>query len=181
MPVDCTLELVAGLEICGYEENSEEQVDASEPKIAGSEAMLKIEHDESRSSAELLDHRWNHHWPQADRIARDHQECNLKGQTDADKTVVEAGMRDRRRVLTADQVKHEIQRRENQHAPNAGDQESDLCEFHFILAPPAALRHCRGTRAEERYQASRSRSDTSDNRTGRLHKNARRASPECGT
>jgi hypothetical protein len=69
--------------------------------------MLKVKHDESSSSAELLDHRWNHHRPQADRIARNHQECNLKGQTNADKAVVEAWMSDPRRVLTADQVKHE--------------------------------------------------------------------------
>ena len=92
--------------------------------------MLQIEHNEGRSVAEFLDHRRNHHRTQAHRVPGNHDECDLKSQPHADESVVKRGMRDGRGVLAPDQIEHEIERREYQHAPNAGDPKHDLGEFH---------------------------------------------------
>jgi hypothetical protein len=45
-------------------------------------------------------------------------------------------MRDGRRIVAADEIKHEVKRREDQESPNAGNPKYNLCEFH-LLSPVA--------------------------------------------
>jgi hypothetical protein len=49
-------------------------------------------------------------------------------------------MRDRRRILLADQVEDEVQRQQQDHAPNAGDVEENLREFHVDSCLPPRSR-----------------------------------------
>src|ERR1700676_4737363 len=46
------------------------------------------------------------------------------------KSIEKSRMRDRRRVVAADQIEHEVKRRDDQHAPNRGDSKDDLSESH---------------------------------------------------
>src|ERR1700733_7335560 len=95
--------------------------------------MLEIEHDEGRASAEFLDHRRDYHRAEPHRVQRNHDECDLEGQPYTDEAVVEPGMRDRRGILASDEIENEIERREYQHAPDAGYPEYDLGEFHGAI------------------------------------------------
>jgi hypothetical protein len=68
-------------------------------------------------------------------VGGDDQERNLPGEADSDEAVVKRGMRDRRRVLPANHIEHEIQRSEYQHTPDASTPENNLREFHLGLCP----------------------------------------------
>jgi hypothetical protein len=63
-------------------------------------------------------------------VARNHQEHNLPGQSYADETVEEFGMRNSRRVLQAEALFHEVEMRKNQQAPDARDREDPPGKFH---------------------------------------------------
>ena len=66
----------------------------------------------------------------AQRVSRDEEKRNLPSQGGRYKSVKKSGMGDRRRIISADQVKHEVERRDDQDAPNARDPENDLCKSH---------------------------------------------------
>ena len=97
------------------------------------EAMLQVENSLRRSEAEFFEDRWEHHGAEAERICCDDDERELPGESASDETVIEAGMRDGRRILAANRVIEELQRSDNQDSPDGGDPENDLGEFHAHL------------------------------------------------
>jgi hypothetical protein len=120
MQDDCTLQAsrrlyVADLEVavlkeCGEKQNAEENVYAAERQILRVQAILQIEYEQRSAVAELLQYGRDHHGAQAQRVTGNHDEHGLKGQAYADKAVVKRRVRDWGRVLSADQIKDEIQR-----------------------------------------------------------------------
>lgn len=95
--------------------------------------MLPIEREQGNAVPELLNHGRNHHGPQAHRVPRDHYKYNLKREADANEAVIKSGMGDRGRILPPDHVKHEIKRSKYQDAPNSGNPENNLGEFHLVI------------------------------------------------
>lgn len=93
--------------------------------------MLPIERAQGEGINEFFQNRRQHHQAKADRIASDDQECELPGKASAEESVVEAGMRDRRRILAADGVEHEVERSEDEQTPDERNVESDFSEFHL--------------------------------------------------
>src|ERR1700685_3885416 len=125
--------LRSGFEECNQEQDSEEQVGSSKHQICGMEAMLEVENDEGYPVAELLKDRGDHHGTEAHGVASNYDEGELPRQAYADETIVESGVRDGRRILTGDCVEHEVERGEDEDAPDRCDPENDLGEFHFCL------------------------------------------------
>src|SRR5579863_3416366 len=96
--------------------------------------MLEVENGEGRAVAELFEQGRDHHGAEAHRVAGDYEEGGLPGEGNADEAVVEGGVRDGWRVLAADCVEHEIERREDEDAPEGGDPEDDFGEFHGVAS-----------------------------------------------
>src|ERR1700693_2027201 len=94
--------------------------------------VLQIKHEEGSPIPELFDHSRNHHQPETHRIPRDHQKCHLPCQAHADESVIEARMRDGRRILPPDHIKQEIKRCKDQNAPDAGNPEHNFGNFHLL-------------------------------------------------
>src|SRR5579859_2444467 len=111
-------------------QHAEQRVDSGEHQIRRMNALLEIEDEQGSSVGELFDDGRNHHQAKAHRIERDYQERKLPRQPCADEAVIEAGMGNGRRILPPDQIEHKIKRREDQHAPDEGNPENDLGEFH---------------------------------------------------
>lgn len=65
----------------------------------------------------------------ADRISGDEAKSDLPGERAADETVKEARMRDGRRVFLTDEVKHEVERGDDEQAPDACNPEDNFREF----------------------------------------------------
>src|SRR5882672_7627370 len=55
---------------------------------------------------------------------------HLPGQPGSHESVEKSGMRDRRWITPADQSKHEVERGDNQYAPNARNPKHNLGKFH---------------------------------------------------
>src|ERR1700722_16987037 len=92
------------------------------------ETLLREEHKQSDAVDEFLQHRGNHHGPKAYWIGGDYKERDLPYQRRPDEAVVETGMRERRRILAADQVEHEVKWREDEESPDCCNPEDDLGE-----------------------------------------------------
>src|SRR5690348_13806893 len=94
-------------------------------------AMLRVKSKNRNAVAEFLDDRSNDDRSQAHRLARNYEKCDLPSECGGYKAVVKTGMCNRRRIITSDELEHEKQRRNYQHAPNACKQKDDLGEFHL--------------------------------------------------
>ena len=99
--------------------------------------MLEVENDQGCGVAELLEDRGDHHGAEPHRIASDYEEGELPCEACANEAVVESGMRDGRGILAADCVEHEVERREDEDAPDESDPEDDFGKFHFCLKTEA--------------------------------------------
>src|SRR5579864_2051354 len=64
------------------------------------------------------------------RVLRDEEKCNLPCEPRSRESIEESRMCDRRRIISANHVKHEVERGENEDAPNAGDPEHNLRKSH---------------------------------------------------
>src|ERR1700694_3546071 len=148
---DCRLQrrdrsrLIRGPEECDEEENTQQHIDPAKYEIRRMQSALQVEHKKGCAITKLLHHRWDHHRPEADRVAGDEKEDDLKCEPYADETVIEAGMSDGRRILAPDRVKHKIERREDQKAPDAGNPENNPGEFHVIVLRHSADKSVRPT------------------------------------
>jgi hypothetical protein len=91
-----------------HEQDPEQQVDGAESKVGKVQAALQIENGKRRPVAEFFDYAGDHEGAEAHWVGGDDQERNLLGEPDSDEAVVEGGMRDRRRILPANQIEHEI-------------------------------------------------------------------------
>src|ERR1700722_14897606 len=98
-----------GLHPGDQEQHSEEQVYCAEDQVSGMEAVLQIERDQRYPVGKLFEYGREHHGAEADGIAGDDREGELPSEASADEPVVEGGVRDRRRVLAADQGEHEVE------------------------------------------------------------------------
>src|SRR5450432_922009 len=94
--------------------------------------MLCEEHEQRGAVPELLQHGGNDHHSEAVRIACDDYEGELPHDGRANEAVIKRGMSDRRRILATDKIEHEIQRREDEDAPDGGNRENYFSEFHFV-------------------------------------------------
>jgi hypothetical protein len=63
--------------------------------------------------------------------ARNQKKGELPRQTDTGKSIIEARVGDRRRIVDTDTVEQKIQREQRDYAPCAGDVEDDLRELHW--------------------------------------------------
>src|ERR1700722_16603941 len=122
-----------GLHPGDQEQHSEEQVYCAEDQVSGMEAVLQIERDQRYPVGKLFEYGREHHVAEADGIAGDDREGELPSEASADEPVVEGGVSDRRRVLAADQVEHEVEGCEDEDAPDGGDPEKDFGEFHWVI------------------------------------------------
>ena len=69
----------------------------------------------------------------AGRICGDETEGDLPSQGAAYEAVIEAWVRDGWRIFLTDEVKHKIERRDDQQAPDAGNPKDNFCEFHGLF------------------------------------------------
>ena len=86
--------------------------------------------DDSHAVSELLEHRRNHERAITRRVRGNEEEGDLPRQREACKSVKESGVSDRRGISAANEIEHEVERRNDQQAPNACDAESDFRESH---------------------------------------------------
>src|SRR5260370_29138519 len=94
-------------------------------------SLLKIENEQGSPIPEFFGHGRNHHQPEAHWVLCNDEKNSLPRQSYGNETIVEAGMSNHWRVLPPDRIKHEIKRRENQNAPDPGNTENYLGEFHL--------------------------------------------------
>src|SRR5271170_3663582 len=97
------------------------------------EAMLEIENDQCGAVAELFEDRGDHHGTESHGVTSDHEEGELPGEACADETVEEGGVGDGRGILAGDGVEHEVERGEDEDAPDGGDTEEGFGEGHLGL------------------------------------------------
>lgn len=102
-------------------------------------ARLQVKRKKRDCVNEFLDGGRNHDGPEANGVTRDDDEGNLPGQSDADESVIKAGVSDGRRVLTADRIEHEIQGRELDQTEYARDKEYGFRKFHLFAADGEAV------------------------------------------
>src|SRR5579864_75546 len=91
---------------------------------------LKVKRRQGSAIPELLKHGRNHHQPEPHRIPRDYKKCNLPRQPNADESIIKTRMRDRRRILPPDHIKHKVERGKYENAPDPGNQENHFAKFH---------------------------------------------------
>src|SRR5450755_2098702 len=114
-----------------YKQQAEQQIDGGEREIGEMQPALQKQNRESSPVAELFKHAGNHQGAVADGIGGDGHERDLPGERDTDRSVIEGGVRDGRRVLASNYIEHEIERGQNYHAPDASAPENNLGKFHF--------------------------------------------------
>ena len=135
----------ARCEKCEDKQNSEEQVDKAEDEIGAVQAALQKKGDQSGGVREFFDRGSDDEGAEAQGIGGDDEEGDLPRESRSGEAVVEGGMGDRRRVFSADEVEDEIERGEDENAPDASDPESDLGELHLanslrqVIAADAVL------------------------------------------
>lgn len=112
------------------EEDAEGKVDGGEEEVVGVGAMLRDENDDRNGVSEFFEDGGNHDGAKADGIGCDQQKRDLPDEGETGEAVIESGMRDRRRILRADALEKEVERRDEEQSPDAGDREDDFCEFH---------------------------------------------------
>src|SRR5262249_14052073 len=94
------------------------------------DTVLRIQNECGNEIAQFFEDAHEHQRSEADRIRRNDEKNELPGQRDSRKSVIKERMRDRRRILLANLVEDEKQRRQDQNAPDAGDVEKNFGEFH---------------------------------------------------
>ena len=97
------------------------------------QTMLQIKHRLRGGKAEFLEYRRNHHRAKPQRISCDEYERELPGESAASKSVIEPGMRDRRRVLLPNRVIQKVKRRDHKNSIDAGNPENNFGKFHAHL------------------------------------------------
>src|SRR5215470_5750656 len=116
-----------------HKQHGQKQVYSSQTQVRGMHAMLQVKHDDGDAKAEFFQNGRDHHRAQTHWIVGNEYKCNLPGQRHSSKAVIEPGMGDRGRILLADLVKNEIQRRNCHQAINSGDPKNDFGKFHKRL------------------------------------------------
>ncbi len=101
-----------------------------ERKIGGMDAVLGVKDKGGKEVAEFFENADEHKRPIARGISGDNEKDKLPGEGDSGETVKEKRMCDRRRILHANFVEDEKQRRDDKDAPDGGDVEEDFGEFH---------------------------------------------------
>src|SRR5947207_1803651 len=122
------------LDIRDDEQNAEYQVRRRQRELASGQASLHVQGGEAADVHEFLQHGRDHHRVETFRITSDGEECDLPRSGYSDEAVVEVGMRNRWRVLAADEIEHEIQRRQHHESPHARADEYRLRESHSNLS-----------------------------------------------
>src|SRR5208282_1493146 len=69
----------------------------------------------------------------AQRVFCNEEKCDLPCQRGARESVEKSWMRDRRRIIAADHIKHEVKRGDDQHAPDGGDPKHNFRKSHCSL------------------------------------------------
>jgi hypothetical protein len=112
------------------EQNAQGKIGEGEEQVAGIGVVLQYENEDGWSVGKFFDHGRNHHGTKTSWISGDDAESDLPGECESDEAVIEAGVRDGRRILAADEIKHEVQGNNYKETPDACDPENDFGEFH---------------------------------------------------
>src|SRR5215475_4348345 len=92
--------------------------------------MLGVEDGDSDGVGDFFDDGGEDHEAEADGVSGDDEEGDLPGESASGKAVVEAGMGNGWGILLPDFVEDEIERRDDEHAIDAGDVEDVFGKFH---------------------------------------------------
>ena len=125
-------------EVGDHKKHAEQGVCAGEDQIRRMHAALQDQSYHGDSVGRFFKHGRNHQRAEAHRVRGDVAERDLPSQGHTHEPVEESGMRDGGRILLADEVKQEIERRDDGQAPDACDPEDDFREFHVCLRVPAS-------------------------------------------
>src|SRR5712671_4650034 len=124
---------LACFDVRHHEQSTQHQVRPGKDQVRAMHSRLQHQNHNRRAVAELLDHRGNHQRSITHRIASDEEKCNLPGQRQPDESIEKSRMRNWRWILATNQIEHEVQRSDNQQAPDTGNPKHNLREFHGLI------------------------------------------------
>jgi hypothetical protein len=119
--------------ISGQEERAEGEIDSAKDKIAGLHAFLQNQDNHGNGVHYFFENGGNHHWAKTDGVSGDEDESDLPNQSDADEAVEESWVSDGWRIVLTNEIEHEVQRGDDEEAPDGGDPENDSCKFQCRL------------------------------------------------
>src|SRR5437868_8461831 len=105
---------------------SERQVNGAEYQVVWIRALFGNQNDYRNRVRKLFQNGRNHEQTKTDGIPGDENKSDLPDQSDANETIEESRMRDRRRIFFADQIEHKITRSDHQEAVDRSDPDNDL-------------------------------------------------------
>ena len=142
---DCHL-LTRSFEIGEDEEEAEEGIGGREDEVGMMHAALRYQRKYGDGVGGFFQDRGNHQGTKTNGIRGDEAEGDLPGEGASDESIKKAGMRNCRRILAADEIKHEIEGSNDEQAPHAGNPKHDFCEFHvpLLIAASRKINDSRG-------------------------------------
>jgi len=117
------------LDIGDGKQNAQQKIDSGQHHIRGVHAVLRHEKHDRDAIAEFLKNRRNHQRPVAERVSGNYKKGNLPSQGRAGKTIEKTGMGDCWWIVPAYRIKHEVEGRNYQHAPDGSDPKDDPGKF----------------------------------------------------
>src|SRR5260221_9060850 len=96
-------------------------------------AALQNEDNNSGAETEFFEDGRDHQRAVAGRVRADEEKGDLPGQPQSHESIKEAGMRDRRGIFSADEIKNEIERGNDQQTPEARKPKNKFCEIYWCL------------------------------------------------
>src|SRR4030095_1076011 len=117
-------------EISDHKKSAEEEIERGKDEVRWMHALLENQGQDRNKESQFLENGWNHKGAEAKGIGGDEDECDLPDQSHASEPVKKDWMGDRRRIVPANQIEHEIERSDDEKAPDARNPEDDFCEFH---------------------------------------------------
>src|SRR5262249_21330017 len=118
------------LQPCNQEQHRQRGVGAGEIYICDVYAMLRVENESRNKVTKFFKDADEHQRAESHWIRSNHKKHKLPRQCHSRESVIKQRMGDRRRILNPDHVKNEIQRRDDDNSPNAGNREKVFREFH---------------------------------------------------
>ena len=123
----------------GHKKDPEHEIHTSEQQIRCVHSPLREEDKHGNAETELLENGRDHQGTKAQGVPGDEHKRDLPRQRDAHESIEKPRMRDGRRIIAADPVEHEVQRRDDQESPNGRDPKHNLRKFHRIPLLPRIL------------------------------------------
>src|SRR5271154_6332051 len=120
-----------GLEVGDHEQGAEKKIRCGEDEVGRMHAALLDQSEDGHTVIDFFQYRRNHQRAKANWVRGDEEKRDLPGQPESHESIEESWMGDGRWISAADQIKHEVQRSDDQQAPNAGNPEHYLGKYHL--------------------------------------------------